>query len=136
MDTVLRFSALDLVADADGFADAVLGDERVDKLKDRYGNRLTDAHLVEKLNATVPWVRDVYRRTSGYVHLSGQHIYSAVHAMNDSDRTMTMVVGEQDTKFPDETWLEMIACFISLDALFIDQVQRWLTNNGQVPKAQ
>jgi hypothetical protein len=33
---------------------------RVDRMKDRDGNRLTDAHLAKKLGETVSWVPEVY----------------------------------------------------------------------------
>ena len=125
LDTTLRFSALSLVADPDAFADAVLSDERIDKLVDRDGKQLRDAYLVEKLTHVAPWIPEVYKRTSGYVHLSGQHIFSSVQAMDHEQRTIVMLVGEEDRQFPEWSWLEMINCFEASVAMFVGQLRAW-----------
>lgn len=125
LDTTLRFSALSFVAHPEAFADAVLSDERIDKLVDRDGKRLRDAYLVEKLTPVAPWIPEVYRRTSGYIHLSGQHIFSSVQAMDDEQRTISMLVGEEDHQFPEWSWLEMISCFEATVAMFVGQMRAW-----------
>ena len=91
IDTALRFSALSLVDDPEAFADAVLGDERIDRLTDRNGERLRDAYLVERLVGVAPWLPEVYACTSAYIHLSGQHIFSAIQHLDDETRTISML---------------------------------------------
>ena len=46
LDSCLRFSAAWLVDDPHNFADKVLHDKRVDRLRDRDGNELRDRYLV------------------------------------------------------------------------------------------
>src|SRR6266702_2099317 len=75
IDTSLRFSAAWLVDEPHEFAMRVLKGERIDKMKDKDGRRLTDAHLVSVHAAEHPWLLDVYKSLSGYVHFSGSHIY-------------------------------------------------------------
>jgi hypothetical protein len=125
LDTTLRFAALSLVSDQDAFVDAVLGDQRIDKLKDRDGHFLRDAYLVERFKPIAPWLPEVYRRTSGYIHLSGEHIFSSIHAMNDETRTVTMVVATEDRRFPDWSWVEMIECFDRAVVMLVGQLQAW-----------
>ena len=46
LDSTLRFSALSFVADPEDFAKKVSSGERINKLEDREGERMTDAYLV------------------------------------------------------------------------------------------
>ena len=56
IDTSLRYSAAWLVEEPHDFATKVLGGERIDRMKDRDGRRLTDAHLVKIRSAEYPWL--------------------------------------------------------------------------------
>lgn len=111
IDTTLRYFAMSLVADPEAFATAMLGDERIDKLTDREGKQLRDAYLLRKVAPIAPWIEEVYRRTSGYIHFSGQHIFASIRSTRDEDRMVTMVINDTDDKFPESSWLEMISCF-------------------------
>jgi hypothetical protein len=75
LDSTLRFSALSLVADPEDFAKKVSSGERINKLKDREGERMTDAYLVSKLNEQYPGVDQCYEDGCGYVHFSDAHLY-------------------------------------------------------------
>ena len=46
IDTALRFSAAWLVQDPHSFASQLLGHERIDRMRDSNGRRMTDAYLV------------------------------------------------------------------------------------------
>ena len=125
LDTTLRFSALALVADPEAFAAAVLGDQRIDQLVDREGEQLRDAYLVKKLTPLAPWMPEVYKRTSGYIHLSGQHIFSSIQGLAEEQRTVAMCVGEEDRQFPEWSWLEMIDVFDAAMVMFVGQLRAW-----------
>lgn len=112
IDTALRLFAGTLVDDSEAFASSVLGDERIDKMKDRDGNRLRDAYLLEKLGVLYPWVPDVYRVTSGLVHFSGRHIFAGAHSLDDASRTVHFLVGAKDPERADEDYFEMVDCFL------------------------
>jgi len=79
IDTAIRFSALRLVDNPNSFAKEVFSGKQINKLKDRDGTRMTDARLVAHLAPVAPWLPDVYRNTSGYVHLSGSHIFAPIY---------------------------------------------------------
>src|SRR3990167_7212596 len=53
------------VADPHKFASSVLKGERIDKMKTRAGQRLTDAHLVQLHKEQYPWLPAVYESLSG-----------------------------------------------------------------------
>ena len=111
IDTSLRFSAAWLVDEPHEFAMRVLKGERIDKMKDKDGRRLTDAHLVSVHTAEHPWLPDVYKSLSGYVHFSGSHIYDSVASVGDQDRTVSLEVSDVDLKFPEFSWIEVLDCF-------------------------
>ncbi len=75
LDSALRFSAVFLVPDQDDFAKSVSSGEAINKLKDRDGERLTDAYLVKKLNERYPGVNECYGDGCGYVHFSDAHFH-------------------------------------------------------------
>jgi hypothetical protein len=111
IDTALRFSAAWLVTDPHAFASLVLKGERIDRLKDRQGKRLTDAYLVQLNSAEYPWLPDVYDKLSGYIHFSGSHIYDSVTTLEEVGHTIQFEISPQDTKFPEFSWLEVLECF-------------------------
>ena len=111
IDTSLRFSAAWHVADPHKLASSVLKGERIDKMKTSTGQRLTDAHLVQLHQEQHPWLPAVYERLSGYVHFSGSHISDSIESMGEEDNTVEFLISDQDLKFPEFSWVEVLECF-------------------------
>ena len=124
LDSCLRFSAAWLVDDPHDFADKVLYDKRVNRLQDRDGNQLRDGYLVDKLAEEYPWVKDVYKQTSGYVHLSNKHIFNA-HRPGDEEGTLEGKIAEGDSFVTDELYLEAIAAFKAITDILFEYVCGW-----------
>lgn len=125
IDTSLRFSAAWHVADPHAFATQVLKGERIDKLKTRNGSRLTDAHLVQLHKDKHPWLPNVYEHLSGYVHFSGAHIADAIDGMSDEDRTIQFLVSDEDRRFPEFSWIEVLECFREATSILGTFLQGW-----------
>lgn len=125
IDTSLRFSAAWYVAEPHTFATKVLKGERIDKLKTRTGERLTDSHLVQLHKDKHPWLPAVYEHLSGYVHFSGAHIAVAIESVGDEDRTVQFLVSDQDLKFPEFSWIEILECFREATSILGTFVQGW-----------
>ena len=111
LDTALRYSAGWLVEDADQLASHVIGGGQINQFKDSFGKRLSDARLVEVHATEYPWLPDVYKNLSGYVHFSGQHIFACVQNLDDATNGIQFAINEQDLKFPEFSWLELISFF-------------------------
>jgi hypothetical protein len=118
IDTTLRFSAAWLVQDAHKFASEILGGEQINRLKDAKGERLTDAYLVQVRSADLPWLPEVYKNLSGYVHFSGSHIFDSIAELDENERTAHFQISESDTKFPERSWFELIECFLETSSAF------------------
>jgi hypothetical protein len=113
----------------------ILKGERIDKVKDKEGNRLQDWYLVSKLNSAFPWLERVYKKTSGYVHLSGTHIH---HTMLDvlDDNTLTMKISDLDADLPEELYLEAIEAFRESIKVLLVYVDGWIYTKGNPDKAE
>jgi hypothetical protein len=101
LDTFLRFFASYLVSDPHGFAKSVLAGAEVRKRKDRSGALMTDRYLVASVAAEFPWAPNVYKSTSGFIHLSDKHIWGAIQSVED-DGTLSMHIGSDPSRFPNE----------------------------------
>jgi hypothetical protein len=125
IDTSLRFSAAWHVAEPHEFASQVLKGARIDRLKSRSGARLTDSHLVQLHKDKHPWLPDVYEHLSGYVHFSGAHIADAIEGLGEEDRTIQLLVSDQDLKFPEFSWIEVLECFREATSILGTFLQGW-----------
>lgn len=117
IDTALRFSAAWFVSDPHAFAKKVIQGERIDKIKDKSGQKLTDTHLVSLHKQTYPWWPDVYANLCGYVHFSGAHIFAAVSSLDDAERDISFEASDVDLRYPDASWLEVLDIFREASAL-------------------
>ena len=111
IDTSLRFSAAWYVLEPHAFASEVLKGMRIDKLKARTGARLTDSYLVQLHKDKHPWLPAVYEHLSGYVHFSGAHIADSIEDLREEDRAIQFLISDQDLKFPEFSWVEVLECF-------------------------
>jgi hypothetical protein len=117
IDTSLRFSAAWLVEKPHELASLVLKGDRIDKMKDQSGKRLTDAYLVEARTSDYPWLPAVYKNLSGYIHFSGSHICDSVAEVDREVGTISFSLSETDLKFPESSWIEVLECFREATAM-------------------
>ncbi len=127
LDTALRLSAAWLVDSPHDFALAVLAGQQVRQLVDRSGKKLTDRYLVSVLGAELPWIPRVYERTSGYIHLSSVHIFSAISSVGDhaEARTFEVKISEFDKPLPTEIYIEAIDAFAESTRVLLRYVYGW-----------
>ncbi|QGZ39126.1 hypothetical protein IP92_02648 [Pseudoduganella flava] len=118
LDTSLRFSAAWLVKNPHEFATLAISGKPINKLKDREGERLTDARLVQIRSKDYTWLPAVYDNLCGYVHFSSSHLYDAVESLYE-DGTINLLISETDLNFPESSWLEVIECFREGSAMLV-----------------
>lgn len=111
LDTLLRFVALELVDEPHAIAGLMLEGKSLRNERDRNGHRMTDSHLVDHLSPRFPWVREVYKETSGFIHFSDKHMFGPVTGVGDEAGTVEFLVSEVDAHVPLKHWLELVACF-------------------------
>ena len=126
IDTALRFYSIYLVKEPHDFAIIVLEGQQINHLKDIYGNRMTDAYLISKLKLEYPWLPKVYKNISGYIHLSDHHYFSTIQDIDDKSKTVHIRIHEKDLTIPEDSWLEMIACFNEATDISIRYLEGWI----------
>lgn len=129
LDTALRFFASFIVDEPHTFALDILAGKQVRDLHSHDGKRMTDAYLVRRLGATHEWVPRVYERTSGYVHLSSNHLMSAIFPNEDAkgkvERRFTMKVSDEDKPLPEEIYIEAADAFCAATDILLKYVHGW-----------
>ena len=127
IDTALRYSAGWLVRDPHGFVGRVMNGEQINQIKDREGNRMSDRYLVEKRAGDHPWLEEVYRRTSGYVHFSDVHIWSTLFGMEGKENIRIRTkIGARDKEGLSELYLEMVRAFEAATDILVKYVVGWV----------
>lgn len=121
LDTFLRLNAHRHVPDRQEFFRAVASEGAyIKRMRGVDGSLLTDRRLVELAEADVPWVRNVYEKTSGFIHLSGPH-FSAFLNLEEGDRFKVQIGGAQ-TQVPLESWFEAALVFDKINVLLATQI--------------
>jgi hypothetical protein len=117
LDTAMRVNALSIVGDVDAVCKAVIDGEQFNRLKDRDGNKLSDAHIRKKLAEKHPWISPVYERTSDFVHLSGKHFEVSIARTDDETRMAYFQISGHDPQRSDETYFEAVDTFFEATKL-------------------
>jgi len=120
LDTVSRFLAYTYVENSGNVATGVMGGAPLNRFKSSDGKRLTDGYLVERMSRDHPWVSEVYKRTSGYVHFSESQFFDAIRSLSgDEERTLSLQISQIDDKFPETSWIEVVSCFRHLTGILL-----------------
>jgi hypothetical protein len=125
LDTALRVTAGWSVDDPHAFAMAVARGERIDRMKDRHGNRLLDKTLVENLAKDHPWVPKVYEVASDFIHLSDRHLARAFE-LNDDGKRFSICVSSEDPPGLDDSYVEAITYFRKATDLLLHYLEGWV----------
>jgi hypothetical protein len=134
LDNCLRFYAVYLVKDPHDFAMQVFGGKPIKKMKDKSGKPMTDAYLAEKLNEKFPWVLNVYKRTSGYIHLSETHIFNSFVEPATEGGTQRMGIGIGSNYEGDEFIEEAALAFIEATKVMFEYLIGWQRTKANPPK--
>ncbi len=126
IDTALRFSSVFLVKKPHDFVVEVLKGQQINKMKDKDGNKMTDAYLISKLANEYTWLPVVYKNLSGYVHFSEHHLFDSIEHIDDESRSISWAITETDMRFPEKSWTEVIACFNESTNIFIKYLKGWI----------
>lgn len=123
LDTVLRLYAIYWVNDAESFAKRVFEGEQIDRLKAADGTAMTDKYLRDRLLPRNPWVSDVYKSTSGFVHFSSRHM-NATLASRGNGRA-AVFIGPQDFEKDLSYYGELLRAFMHLNMMIPVACEDW-----------
>lgn len=132
IDSCMRFYAVFLVDDPHDLAARVLAGEKISSIKDRSGNKMRDAYLISVISKEYEWMERVYKTTSGFVHLSNKHLFSYIEKVNDDERSVSFVLGEEDNHVNDAFWIEMIDGFIDSTKALYRYLNAWYQRKNAI----
>jgi hypothetical protein len=132
VDNCLRYYASSLVADANEFFRIYLkGDYFIAHLKDRSGKRMTDTYLAEKLNELFPGILTLYKKTSGYIHLSNAHSFVHTNIVKDKERTIGTRIGRYDFYAIDQK-VDFAYNMLKVSEILLTLVKYWTDEKGEI----
>jgi hypothetical protein len=126
IDTALRLFACSLM-DANEYVAAALKGEKLDKLKDRNGQNLRDKYVIGQLIQVRPdlaWLERVYDRTSGFVHMSGIHLFAVAEV--SGPRCIETYIGLCDDRWTDAQMVETVDAFGEVTDVVVWLGVQWL----------
>jgi len=126
LDNFLRFYASWLVDNPHDFAMDIFRGIRIDKMKDRDGNLLRDSYLVEVASKEYPWMQNVYKQASGFIHLSRKHVFTSTSIKDKEESTVEFRIGKQDKYVPEESKIEAVECMIEITKCIIKLLEGWI----------
>lgn len=130
LDTLVRACYVAHNPQADDVVTAMLRGTEFRRMRDSSGKPLTDARLIELATAHHPWLSPVYKETSGWVHLSPNHLRVAWQVIGNE---MGAGVPLQPDLIPGRLWLELLEAMIKATEELFDYVEGWASRKGLPP---
>lgn len=127
LDTVVRACYVAHAPLADDVVTAMLEGTEFRKMKDAEGKTLTDARLVELATPHHPWLPPVYTETSGWVHLSVNHLRAAWQVTGDQ---ISAGIPLRPGVIPGKLWLELLAAMTKATEELFGYVELWESRKG------
>jgi len=128
LDTALRLFASTLVKNGDKFVMDFIDGIEIRKLKDSKNKFMTDAYLHTELSRIHPWLSNVYKQSSGFVHLSEKHFYSTFS--KDKNRKMQFVLSDKDESIDIKNKIETVLAMLAANGLIFDICIDWLRHKS------
>ena len=132
LDNGLRLWAASLAESFDVFTSEVLDGKRIDKMKSKKSCKpLTDRHLVTSLSEFLhlPKLPAAYDYASGFIHLSGQHVFATNRV--DHEGKLTGRIARLDDTTDEAKWLDLIQGFSSATDIVLTLVNTWASQKDE-----
>jgi hypothetical protein len=123
LDSLLRLYACWIYPRPHELANEILSGKPIDKFQDENGAMMHDSHLATRLSEQFPWIINVYKQTSGYIHLSNKHI-----SLSSSINTENMMISGQISRFDhvsNEVKKEAINCMVEITNIQLEFLKGW-----------
>ncbi|EPS2706749.1 hypothetical protein [Cronobacter turicensis] len=106
------------------FSKDVLNGKHINKMKADDNQLMTDSYLARRVSTINPWVINVYKKTSGYIHFSEEHIKEALR--HRGGENFQMIIGPNDFDREEIHFLEPLQCFTHITMMIKVQLENWL----------
>jgi len=125
LDNYMRYAAGWLVSDPHEFAKKILSGEHISNIKTKEGKKMKDCFLVSEFSKEYKWMKNVYKNTSGYIHLSDKHIGVSIIELDSKQRASTFKISDKDSHIPENFKVEAVMAFIEITKLILHRAYSW-----------
>lgn len=127
LDNIIRLYACWLVDDPHSIAIRLLEGKPLCRVKSKDGHQLTDAYLASEASKLYPWLKSVYEKTSGFIHLSAPHMTAPVTQVDRDKHTMSIAVGSGGGReWTEHEILESLGAFAEATSSILHLSYSWL----------
>ncbi len=132
IDTIIRFYACWLVDDPHSLILPLLQEKPLSTIKSKEGKPLSDKYLVNEASKLYPWINSVYKKTSGFIHLSMPHIVAPFEERLSS-RSFVVSVGKPGLGRPwrEKEMIESVEAFIEATKCVLHLATSWLVTKSK-----
>jgi hypothetical protein len=132
LDNLLRFNGIALTADPHETAAKIYAGEELRKIKDDSGKPMNDARLQDIFATRNPWVKEVYKLASGYVHFSREHIAWFLTASPETAPGTRNFCIDEDEKYVEDGYKASLReTFIKISRMVPRMVNEWAKQRHQ-----
>jgi len=134
LDNGMRFFATTLVSDYNDLFMHFLDGKPLKNFKDAKGRSLTDIYLATKLNDYFPGTLELYKSSSGYIHLSERHLFATIVSTNKSEMSISQVVGGRPDTFTLMDKTNFVYTMYQISQLVLVVVEQWKHQKDKISK--
>ncbi len=131
IDSLVRTSYIARAPMADAVANEILAGGEFRKMTDDEGKKLLDYRLIELARPHHPWVPDVYRATSGWVHFSPDLVRAAWQAREDDGAlVISGALPIRPNQIPPDALQELVGAMIKATEELFGYSEAWESRKG------
>lgn len=131
LDNALRAAALAMVENPHEFAIKILEGEQINRMKDRWGEKMTDLRLRTQVSRQWPWINDIYEQGSGYIHFSDKHILMTFKSV-EGEPAREFRICEDNEQVPDRAYRLATDAFAGGTFAFLRYVEAWIREKQRI----
>lgn len=123
LDTFLRLFAVALVDDFQDFCTKTMQSVQINTMVDRNNKKMSDTYLQKRASEYYPWIKNVYEKTSGFVHFSESHIFTSGQMI---DNKLIHKISKFDKFVPEVSRIEASEAMIKITEVISLLVDGWI----------
>lgn len=121
IDNCLRLYAINIADDRENVVNTILSGGKIGNLKDKNGNKMTDAYLNKQLEQQDPLISGVYKEASGFIHFSNKAVYQSLLKCDDTGHIEFQIGSDLPDKF-NETLIECAFAYMHFYRMFLSMM--------------
>lgn len=131
IDSLIRLGAIARSSQGDKLCEQLLTGKSIRNMKDDQGEKMYDGYLVKRLaeDLEINWIEEVYKRTSGFIHLSQTHLLAPFSSFtNDPIRkegAFSFYIGDKPQSLTITEKIEASECFMAVLGYISIYLKQW-----------